>query len=176
MTDQEIFLVPYDPNWPTKFQKEKELLEKTLGKYITGGIYHVGSTSIPGISAKPIIDILIGVESLEKSRPSIDILKDIAYLYAPYKTEYEHWFCKPSPERREFHLHLMPSNSPEFKAKIAFRDYLIDHPEESKKYEALKVKLAREFTEDREAYTQAKTEFVKEIVAKALGRGFKFET
>ena len=135
MAEESIFLVSYDPSWPEKFQKEKKLLEETMGGYITGGIHHVGSTAIPGLSAKPIIDILVGVESLEKSRPCIKILEKINYCYYPYKEKYEHWFCKPSPEHRTHHLHLMVTDSPEFQAKIAFRDYLISHPEEIQKYD-----------------------------------------
>lgn len=176
MQEEKIFLVPYDPSWPAKFLKEKELIGKTIGGYITGEIHHVGSTAIPGLSAKPIVDILVGVESLTKSRPCIKILEKINYVYYPYKEEYEHWFCKPSPQHREFHLHLMPADSPEFKAKIAFRDYLIAYPEEKQRYEDLKLGLVKRFENDREAYTQAKTDFVKEIVTKALGSDFKFET
>ncbi len=103
MKDQPIFLFPYDSSWPEKFEKEKQLIDETIGEYITGGIHHVGSTAIPGLSAKPIIDILVGVESLEESKPCIEILKKIDYMHAPYKVQYEHWFCKPNPEnRRQF--------------------------------------------------------------------------
>lgn len=175
MKDQSIYLVPYDSSWPEKFQKEKELIEKTIREYITGGIHHVGSTAIPGLSAKPIIDILVGVESLEKSRPCIKILEKINYCYYPYKEKYEHWFCKPSSEHRTHHLHLMVRDSPEFKAKIAFRDYLISQSETVTEYEVLKRDLAKKFKNDREGYTEAKTDFVKEIVRKALGPDFKFE-
>lgn len=176
MVEEQIFIVPYDPTWPDKFKKEKKSLEQTIGDFITGGIHHVGSTAIPGFSAKPVIDILVGVESLEKSRPCIKILEKIHYVYFPYKEKYEHWFCKPSPEYRTHHLHLMPANLPEFSAKLAFRDYLLKHPKEVQKYESLKKELAKKFKNDREAYTEAKTDFVKEIVAKALGQDFKFET
>jgi len=175
MKDEQVFIVPYDPSWPEKFLKEKELIESTIGVFIIGGIHHVGNTAIPGLSAKPIIDILVGVETLEKSRPCIKILEKINYLYAPYKEEYEHWFCKPSPEHREFHLHLMPAISPEFKAKIAFRDWLRDYSGDRDEYEKLKTELAEKFRDDREAYTKAKTDFVKKIISKSLGPDFKFE-
>lgn len=175
MKDQPIFLFPYDSSWPEKFEKEKQLIDETIGEYITGGIHHVGSTAIPGLSAKPIIDILVGVESLEESKPCIEILKKIDYMHAPYKVQYEHWFCKPNPENREFHLHLMPANSPEFKAKIAFRDWLRDYSGDREEYEKLKQDLAKKYENDREAYTKAKTEFVKKIIAKSLGPDFKFE-
>jgi len=167
-SDGEIVIVPYNSEWPQKFEKEKTVLEKVIGNYITGGIHHIGSTSIPGLSAKPIIDILIGVESLEASKACLDILPKIQYQYYPYKEDQEHWFCKPSPAHRDYHLHLIPTDNPDFKACLAFRDYLRSHEEARNKYQQLKTNLAEEFKNDRETYTQAKTEFVKEIVSKAL--------
>lgn len=175
MAQEAIFLVPYDSNWPEKFEKEKKLIEQTIKQYIAGGIHHIGSTAIEGLSAKPVIDILVGVKSLEKSRSAIELLEKIGYCYFPYKPQYEHWFCKPSPEHRTHHLHLMPTNSPEYKAAIAFRDCLRSHPKEKREYEKLKVNLAKKHTYDREAYTDAKFEFVRKIVKKALGNNFKFE-
>lgn len=175
MVEEAIFIVPYDPTWPEKFEKEKKLIDQTIGQYITGGIHHIGSTSIEGLSAKPVIDILVGVESLDKSRPAIKLLEKIGYCYFPYKPQYEHWFCKPSPEHRTHHLHLMHTNSPEYKAPIAFRNYLRSHPKERQEYEDLKLNLAKKHRHDREAYTDAKLEFVKKIVKKALGTDFKFE-
>lgn len=168
LQDEKIIIVPYDPDWPRKFEKEKKLIEKTLGSYITGGVHHIGSTAIPGLSAKPIIDILVGVESLEISKSCIDLLSKIQYHYFPYKTESEHWLCKPSPTHREYHLHLIPTNHKDFKAKLVFRDYLRSHQKVRNAYGKLKIKLAEQFGNDREAYTEAKTEFVKSILAKAL--------
>lgn len=169
MTEEKIFLVSYDPNWVSKFEEEKVLIQKTIGNFITGGIHHIGSTSIPGLSAKPIIDILVGVDSLEKTKPCIELLKEIEYCYYPYKTESRHWFCKPSLEKRTHHVHLIETSHPEFKAVLAFRDYLITYPEKAKEYEDLKVELARKFANDREAYTEGKTNFVKAVTEQALG-------
>lgn len=166
--DEAVTLVSYDPTWPDKFEKEKKLIEQTIGSYCTGGIYHIGSTAIPGLSAKPIIDILVGVTSLEKSQPCIDLLAQIQYQYFPYKADREHWFCKPSSYHRTHHLHLIATTHPEFKAKLVFRDYLISHQKEKEEYEKLKKKLAAHFRNDREAYTKAKAIFVQKIVAKAL--------
>lgn len=168
MVEEQIFLVPYDPTWPLKFEEEKKLIETTIGDFIIGRVHHIGSTSIPGLSAKPVIDILVGVESLEKSSPCIETLSQIQYCYFPYKADQEHWFCKPSPEHRTHHLHLIPTTHPEFIAKLAFRDYLINHEDARNEYDKLKTKLAGEFRNDREAYTEAKKKFVDEIVAQAL--------
>mgnify|MGYP001794722194 CR=1 FL=1 len=168
MPDEQIKIIPYDSSWPAKFEKEKKLIENTIGEFIHGGIHHIGSTSIPNLSAKPIIDILVGVESLEKSKPCIELLSKIHYQYSPYKPDIEHWFCKPSPEHRTHHLHLIAAGHPEFKARLAFRDYLRTHEDAKSNYEKLKLRLAEEFRNDREAYTQAKGQFVKAILTKAL--------
>ncbi len=168
MAQPQVILVPYDPSWPSKFETEKILIDSTIGEFITGGVHHIGSTAIPGLSAKPIIDILVGVESLEKSKPCIELLSKIQYQYFPYKPDIEHWFCKPSDEHRTHHLHMIPVSHPEFKARLTFRDYLRTYPEDLKKYEGLKTKLAEEFRNDREAYTDAKEQFVKRILNKAL--------
>jgi len=162
---EHIHIVPYDPNWVQKFEEEKVLIQNTIGPWITGGINHIGSTSIPGLSAKPIIDIMVGVESLEASKPCIDLLAKIDYQYFPYKTDQMHWFCKPSPEHRTHHLHIVETNGEQYKARLAFRDYLIAHPDKAAEYETLKKGLAEKFKDDREAYTQAKADFVKEVLS-----------
>lgn len=162
--DEGVHLVPYNLTWPLQFEEEKKLIKKTIGQWITGEINHVGSTAIPGISAKPIIDIMVGVESLEASKPCIERLSKINYLYYPYRPESMHWFLKPSPERRTHHLYLIPVSHPQYKARLEFRDYLRDHPKERQEYEELKRELAKKFRNDREGYTLAKTQFITDIL------------
>lgn len=89
--DEPIRIVPYDPSWPGRFAAEAAALGAPIGRYVTGGIHHVGSTAVPGLDAKPIIDILVGVESLEASRACFEPLAGLGYLYAPYRTEEMHW-------------------------------------------------------------------------------------
>jgi GrpB-like predicted nucleotidyltransferase (UPF0157 family) len=168
MAEEAIYLVPYNPNWPNKFEAEKKLVEQTLGTWIKGGVEHVGSTSMPGMTAKPVIDIMVGVEDLERAKACIPLLESIGYCYAPYKPELMHWFCKPSLERREYHLYLMEPTSDEWKARIAFRDYLKKHANIAQEYLKLKQDLASRYKNDREAYTQAKESFVKEVTLQAL--------
>lgn len=167
MSEEDIHLVPYDPLWINKFEKEKKIIQEVLKDFITGGIHHVGSTSISNISAKPIIDIMVGVENLETAKPCISLLEKIDYHYYPYRPEIMHWFCKPSVAHREFHLYLMVPNSSEWNARLLFRDYLRTHEKAKKAYEELKIDLAQKFRFDREAYTQAKTDFVLQVVEKA---------
>jgi len=165
--DERVRLVPHNPEWAARFEEEAVQVRQLMGQWITGGVHHVGSTAVPGLAAKPIIDIAVGVESLEASRPCIELLAEIRYLYSPYRADVMHWFCKPDPARRTHHLHLIPTGSPRFADELAFRDYLRAHPDRAAEYGALKKRLAAEHAEDREAYTEAKTSFVEEVTALA---------
>jgi GrpB-like predicted nucleotidyltransferase (UPF0157 family) len=162
--DEPIRIVPYDPEWPAGFERERLALERVLGPAATGGIHHVGSTAVPGLDAKPIIDILVGVEDLPSARECIEPLAQVGYLYAPYRVDEMAWFCKPSPAHRTHHLHLVPSGSPRFHAELAFRDHLRAHAEVAREYAALKRRLAERFENDREAYTEAKWGFVSSVL------------
>jgi len=159
-TDEPIRIVSYDPDWPARFEEERAALEAAIGPWIVGDIHHVGSTAVPCLDTKPIIDILVGVEDLESSRACFDPLRDLDYLYAPYLSDQMHWFCKPHPSRRTHHLHLVPHESARFRDELAFRDYLRSNPEAAAEYAALKRDLATRFENDREAYTDAKTSFI----------------
>jgi GrpB-like predicted nucleotidyltransferase (UPF0157 family)/ribosomal protein S18 acetylase RimI-like enzyme len=168
--DEPIRLAPYDPSWPDRFDQERAALEGAIGTWATGGIHHVGSTAVPGLDAKPIIDILVGVESLSASRACFDPLARLGYLYAPYRTNEMHWFCKPHPSRRTHHLHLVPTDSTWFRDELAFRDQLRGSPETAEDYVTLKRDLANRFTNDREAYTNAKAEFICRILGRTSAR------
>jgi GrpB-like predicted nucleotidyltransferase (UPF0157 family) len=163
-----VEIVPYDPVWPARFLDERAFLERVLGSWLAGPIEHVGSTAVPGLAAKPVIDIMAGVESLDASRDAVAALERGGYVYFPYKAEVMHWFCKPSPEFRTHHLHLVPFESDLWRERIAFRDYLRSHPEIAEEYASLKRGLAAQHTFDREAYTEFKGPFVMRITALAL--------
>jgi len=164
MSEEPVYLVPYDPAWPRQFEEERALLAGTLAPWIAGAIEHVGSTAVPGLLAKPTIDIMVGVRDLPSSLDARVALADIAYQYFPYRPDVMHWFCKPSPARRTHHLHLIPVGSPLWIERLAFRDYLRNSAEARTEYAALKASLAARFTFDREAYTDAKGAFVERIV------------
>ena len=91
-----VEIVPYDPSWPRRFEEEAEVLRRALATWLLGPIEHIGSTAVPGLAAKPVIDIMAGVQTLEESRPAIAAATGLGYCYAPYQVEHEHWFCKPS--------------------------------------------------------------------------------
>ncbi len=162
-----IRLSPYDPIWPARFEEERAALEGTIGDWIVDGVHHVGSTAVPGLEAKPIIDILAGVRSLKESQACFEPLARLEYMYAPYLVEEMHWFCKPHPNRRTHHLHLVPVASNRYADELAFRDRLRELPELASEYAALKRRLASRFVDDRDAYTDAKSDFVRGVLEQA---------
>jgi len=162
-----IVIEPYDPAWPEKFESERKLLEEVLRPWLVGPIEHIGSTAVPGLPAKPVIDICGPVQDLESSKPAIEAVASLSYCFFPYRPELMHWFCKPSDQERTHHLHLVPIGAPLWKDRLTFRDYLRDHPEARAEYAELKYRLAEAHRDDREAYTDAKTDFVAKILALA---------
>lgn len=162
---QPIEIVAYDPEWPARFEQERVALAGALGDLAMDGIHHVGSTAVPGLDAKPIIDILVGVEGLDASRPAFDLLARLGYLYAPYLADEMHWFCKPHPSRRTHHLHLVPVGTQRYSDELYFCDRLRADPDLARRYANLKRSLAYRFKHDREAYTQAKTTFIDEVLS-----------
>jgi len=165
--DEQVGIEPYDARWPARFAIEATAITAVIGPWITGGIHHVGSTAVPGLAAKPIIDIMVGVADLASSRPCIDLLARLDYCYAPYRAEVMHWLCKPRPSRRTHHLHLVPTGSPRFVEVLAFRDYLRAHRDAADEYEALKWDLAARHADDREAYTDGKSDLVARLTEAA---------
>ena len=139
-----------------------------LAPWLTGPIEHVGSTAVPGLAAKPVIDIMAAVESLEASRPAISAAADAGYLYWPYKAHVMHWFCKPSDTHRTHHLHIIPHGSSLWRARLGFRDALRADSALAAEYARLKLRLAKQYRYDREAYTDAKTGFVQRVL-RSLG-------
>lgn len=165
-----VKIVEYDLSWPDLFEFEKRqiLLACTPARMI---LEHIGSTSIPGLAAKPTIDILAGIESLNQAGSIIPKLQSLGYIYVP---EFEvdlperRYFYKGREVEDAFHVHMVEIDSPFWKRHIAFRNYLRCHPEEVREYEALKRTLATKFGADREGYTDAKTEFITRIEKFAL--------
>ncbi len=162
-----VVLVDYDPTWPSRFEQERALLLDTLGEWLTGPIEHVGSTAVPGLSAKPIVDIMAGVRTLDDSRPAIAAAERLQYRYFPYRPDLMHWFCKPSPARRTHHLHLVPVTSRLWAERLVFRDHLRRHGSVAAEYALLKGRLAEQYRTDREAHTDAKGPFIQRVLADA---------
>lgn len=164
-----IRIVAYDPRWPQRFEEERQSIERVLGGY-TVAIEHVGSTAVPGLAAKPIIDILVGIRRLDDARFCIAPLASIGYEYVP---EYEkevpdrRYFHKGPSRARTHHLHMAEDHGDFWDRHLLFRDYLRAHPEVAREYEALKRTLARRHRNERETYTDAKKSFIETAVAAA---------
>jgi GrpB-like predicted nucleotidyltransferase (UPF0157 family) len=168
MNDPPVIVEPYDPTWPTKFEIEKGVLTAVLAPWLVGPIEHIGSTAVPGLPAKPVIDIMGAVRNLPSSKPTIEALRPLNYCYFAYKANLMHWFCKPSPFNRTHHLHLVPFESQVWRERLAFRDCLRSDATTRRTYTELKLRLAAEFKNDREAYTEAKTDFIQAVVRRVL--------
>jgi len=165
-TGPAVQLSPYDPAWPTMFEEERKQLLAVLAPVLERGIEHVGSTAVPGLAAKPIIDSMACVRSLSEVRAALPGLEALQYCYFDYRPEM-HWFCKPSPEVRTHHLILVEVGGPWWEPRLLFRDYLRSHADAAAEYEALKRLLADRHTDDRQVYTDAKTAFVERTVERA---------
>ena len=164
MQDAAIELVPHSAHWPQLFQAEKVALSPLLAPWLCGDIEHIGSTAVPGLLAKPVIDLMAPVVSLEASLPAIDVLTRSGYAHADYQSHAMHWFCKPSPALRTHHLHLVPMDSGLWRERIAFREALRQSPTLAEEYGELKKRLAAQFRHDREGYTAGKTQFVQRLL------------
>ena len=169
--DAAVEIVPYDPRWPVKFAQERSTLSAALAPWIVGELEHIGSTAVPGLAAKPIIDIMAPVETLARAAPAIAAAERLGYLYYPYEPEAMHWFCKPSPAFRTHHLHLVPLGSRIWHERLNFRNALREDSKLRHRYEVLKVELARAHRHDREAYTDAKRPFIHEALRRVASDG-----
>ena len=166
MADQSIELTDYDPSWRARFAEQQARLDTILEPWLVGEIEHIGSTSVPGLRSKPIIDILAPVRSLPAARAAIRILQKDGWLFWPDdpNQDYRLWFLRPSPEARTHHLQIIQHDHPNFRALVAFRDALRHDFKAQEAYSSLKEDLASKHQSDRNAYSNAKTEFVQSII------------
>ena len=171
-----IDITPYDPGWPEAFLQEKEHLLSCLPQDLIRRVEHFGSTAVPGLAAKPIIDILVEVSDLDATRRRIaPILEAIGYEYFWRPTfgddgpPFYAWFIKRDPVTlvRTHHIHMVEAHFVEHWDRLLFRDYLVEHPEVAKRYEELKRRVASEHPVDRVAYTRAKTDFIVSVTQEA---------
>lgn len=164
---QRVVLVPYNPKWPARFEAAKAaILEACAG--IVKTVEHIGSTSIPGLAAKDIIDMMPGLERFEDGQRCVAGLEGLGYEYrGEFGIPGRHYFVRNDRETGERleHLHMYAIGHDEWTAHLALRDYLRAHDEWRDRYEALKRELAAKYPTDVETYAEAKTEFVKQVVA-----------
>ena len=163
-----VFIAPYDPSWPALYEEEKSRILADIGPYVAT-IEHMGSTAVPGLAAKPVIDILIGVRSLADANFFIPPLEARGYEYVSrYEDEmpFRRYLHRKVNGEHTHHLHMVEPNTRFYKVQLAFRDYLREHPETRDAYAALKIELAEKYRNDRMAYTDAKSAFIEEILSR----------
>jgi len=169
-----VALVPYDSRWREMFESERLHLLSCLPTGLVNRIEHFGSTAVPGLMAKPIVDILVEVTNLDQTRVKIPhILEEQGYDYFWRPTwgddtpPFYAWFIKRDEDgNRTHHIHMVEADF-EHWDRLLFRDYLIEHPDVAREYGELKEKLLKIYGHDREAYTVAKTEFIVSVTDKA---------
>lgn len=170
----EIEIVEPDPHWPGMFRVEAARLRRALDPALVIDIEHFGSTAIAGLAAKPIIDILVTVRSIVAAQSAITPLLALGYVFWEDNPRKDRMFfvkgMPPHGERRTHHVHIMEPGD-ERQAQLLFRDYLRAHPDEARRYAALKRELAQRHRYDREAHTNAKNDYVASIMAKARRAG-----
>lgn len=169
MPDMPVAIVDYDPAWPERFAEQERQLAKLLAPWLAGPVQHVGSTAVPGLRAKPIVDMLAPVSALAEARAAIPLLTVDGWQFWPDDParDYRLWFLRPIPEARTHHLHVIEHDDPHALAVLAFRDALRADTKLRSQYVEVKERLARVHGHNRNAYTNAKGEFVERVLADA---------
>lgn len=169
---RDLTIVPYRGGWPKCFEEEAACLRRALGKKAQR-IEHIGSTSIPGMTAKPIIDVLVAVESLAEAVEMVPALVALGYIYKPLDVIPERLFFakEDPPEYRTHHLNLAEVGSGFWSNHLAFRDYLRAHEEMAAEYVELKQRLAKAYAETKQLDRDGKTAFVTRVLELAEKEG-----
>ena len=165
---REVRVVPHDPRWTGEFEREAQRLRAVFGENLVE-VHHIGSTAVPGLAAKPIVDVLPVVKDIEH----VDAL-NAALAAAGYRAWGEfglpgrRYFTREENGARKCNVHVYEAENSEVERHLAFRDYMNAHPEEARAYGRLKEELARRFPTDFEAHMDGKDTFVKERERRAL--------
>ena len=162
-----IVVVPYDPEWPHRFEHESEALVRAVGDLLLE-VRHVGSTAVPGMPAKPVIDILLVVRDLARLDERSPAMRSLGYepegaLFVPDSR----FLSKGPPDGRTHHLHAYPPGHPEIARHLDLCAYLAAHPPEAERYARLKAELAKRHRDDLLAYSRGKTPLLAELIARA---------
>jgi GrpB-like predicted nucleotidyltransferase (UPF0157 family) len=162
-----IVVVPYDPDWPHRYTAEAERLARVFGPLLVD-IYHVGSTSVPGLAAKPIIDIMPVVADIGRVAACNGAMAELGYeAMGEFGIPGRRYFRKGGDAHRTHHVHVYGRGNPEIGKHLLFRDFLRAHPAQAQRYGELKIALAARHPHDIEAYMDGKDPLIKELMALA---------
>lgn len=164
-----VEVVPYNPQWKKAFDAESQRITTVLAENIVF-VHHIGSTAIPGIYAKPVIDFLIEVKNIDLITKQTPAMEKLGYeAMGEFGLIGRRYFRQENPPgTRIHHVHIYATNSPEIERHLAFRDYMIAHPQNAEQYSQLKQKLAQKYPYDIESYMDGKDEFITRMEQKAL--------
>lgn len=169
--EDRISIVPYDPSWPKMFADEVAVIRKAVPAGTEFRAVHVGSTAVPGLAAKPIIDIMLLVPDRDDWASFVEPLESLEYVFWSDNPKRERMFfvkgMPPFGRRRTHHVHIREKD--DIDDALTFRDYLRSNPKEAKRYETLKKELSCRYEADREEYTAAKASFVEEVLRRVRG-------
>ena len=166
--DPAIRIVESDPAWPARAQEELSRLAEALAS-VAVRVEHIGSTAVPGLDAKPIIDLQLSVAAIEPRERYARPLERLGYLFAPNPESPDlHFFAKPAERPRSYHLHVCEAGGKHEFRHLAVRDYLRAHADEAAKYAVLKRDAAKGAPQDRLAYIEAKEGYVRDLEARAV--------
>ncbi|UKS57263.1 GrpB family protein [Exiguobacterium acetylicum] len=171
---RQVIVLPYQSEWESEYAREAKRLQDVFGARLHR-IHHMGSTSVPGLAAKPIIDILPVVNSLDEIEQFNESMEALGYeAKGEFGMPGRRYFRKGGDERTH-HIHLYAVGNPEIERHLVFRDYLRAHPEEANAYGTLKEQLAATYPYDIEAYIAGKDAFVKELEHRAIAWGNAYD-
>jgi GrpB-like predicted nucleotidyltransferase (UPF0157 family) len=164
--DDPVVIVEYDSEWPQLFSEIAGHVRQTLPPTVLIGIEHVGSTAVPGLAAKPVIDMIIVIPSQAELSAAITHLAGLGYVYEGDLGITGRFAFRWPPGMPQHHLYLCSQDSEALRDQVLFRDYLRTHDDEARQYEALKRDLAMRFRHHRKAYSDGKTDYVHAVLEK----------
>jgi GrpB-like predicted nucleotidyltransferase (UPF0157 family) len=174
---QLLQIVPHDPDWPRNFADERHRIETVLGQ-LAVCVEHVGSTSVPGLAAKPVIDIQISVGHVQPMEPYAAPLSGLGYIHLPHPDDvFAPFFYRPRNRPHSHHIHVVEAGGEEERRVLFFRDTLRADPSVAREYENLKRRLAPQFSANdftsRQAYADAKGDFIARVIEQAAAAGVR---
>lgn len=173
--DDDIEIVAYDPAWPDHYDREQSRLRAALDPVDVRRIEHIGSTAVPGLAAKPIVDVLVVVDNRDAAWNCVDRLEDIGYEFFAERTEREWWLQLGywPADGQPFNCSVRPVETEGWRRNVLLREYLRDHPDARDEYERVKREAVAEYAADPTEYTKAKSPVIESILERARAAGYE---
>lgn len=171
MDETPIRVVEYDPAWPDLFERERERILDAAGEYVRR-VFHIGSTAVPGLAAKPIVDLCPVAPDWHSAQDCKAALERNGYDFGHETDDWIH-LGRTADDGQQFNVHVRPADSPEWRKNLLLREYLREHPAARTEYGRIKRGAAEAHTDDVVAYSEAKTEFIEDAIASAREEGYE---